>query len=79
MINKNSEIYDDELSMIKLWHSIKRRYMIKQTKINSLNIYNDLHGKSYLNLNIYNNKQLKRCKSLNIKRPCFEEDYTIVI
>ena len=45
MINKNSEIYDDELSMIKLWHSIKRRYMIKQTKINSLNIYNDLHGK----------------------------------
>ena len=35
--------------------------------------------KSYLNLNIYNNKQLKRCKSLNIKRPCFEEDYTIVI
>jgi len=44
-----------------------------------LNIYNNLHGKSYLNLNIYNNKQLKRCKSLNIKRPCFEEDYIVVI
>jgi len=43
-----------------------------------LNIYNDLHGKSYLKLNIYCNKQLKRCKSLNIKRPCFDEDYIVV-
>jgi hypothetical protein len=78
MINKNTEVYDDELSSIKLWHSIKRRYMIKQTKINSLNIYNDLYGKSYQILNIYCSKQLKRCKSLNIKRPCFEEDYIVV-
>jgi len=78
MNNKNSEIYDYELSSIKLWHSLKKRYMIKPIKINSLNIYNDLHGKSYLNLNIYSNKQLKRCKSLNIKRTSFEEDYIIV-
>jgi len=78
MINESSEIYDNELSMIKLWHSIKRHYMIKKIKINSLNIYNDLYGKSYLKLNIYCNKQLKRCKSLNIKRPCFEEDYIVV-
>ena len=78
MNNKNSEFYDYELSSIKLWHSLKRRYMIKSTKINSLNIYNDLRGKSYLKLNIYCNKQLKRCKSLNIKRPCFEEDYIVV-
>jgi len=78
MNNKNSEVCDDELSSIKLWHSIKRHYMIKPIKINSLNIYNDLYGKSYQILNIYGSKQLKRCKSLNIKRPCFEEDYIIV-
>jgi hypothetical protein len=79
MNNKNPETYDHELSCIKLWHSIKRRYMIKPIKINSLNIYNDLRGKSYLNLNIYSNKQFKRCKSLNIKRTSFEKDYIIVI
>jgi len=78
MNNKNTEVCDDELSSIKLWHSLKRRYMIKPIKINSLNIYNDLRGKSYLNLNIYCSKQLKRCKSLNIKRSSFEEDYIIV-
>lgn len=78
MNNKNTEVYDDELSSIKLWHSIKKRYMIKPIKINSLNIYNDLYGKSYQILNIYCGKQLKRCKSLNIKRPCFEEDYIVV-
>lgn len=78
MNNKNTEVYDDELSSIKLWHSIKKRYMIKPIKINSLNIYNDLYGKSYKILNIYCSKQLKRCKSLNIKRPCFEEDYIVV-
>lgn len=62
---------DYNLSMIKLWHSIKIKFIKRSPKLDSANINENLFNRSFTNFSASENflkKKMINSKSFNIKR-----------
>lgn len=78
----NNIANDNHLSMIKLWHSIKKKFIKKSTKLDSANINENLFNRSVTNFYKSNNflkKKMINSKSFNIKRGDFYSNYEPII
>jgi len=78
----NYIVNDNNLSMIKIWHSIKKKFIKRSPKLDSSNINKILFNRSVTNFSasdIYLKKKMVYSKSFNIKRGDFYSDYDLVI
>jgi hypothetical protein len=79
----NNNIANDfNLSMIKLWHSIKKKFIKRSPKLDSANINENLFNRSLTDFNasnIFLKKKMIYNKSFNIKRGDFYSDYDPII
>jgi len=78
----NYIVNDNNLSMIKIWHSIKKKFIKRSPKLDSANINENLFNRSVTNFSatdIYLKKKMINSKSFNIKRGDFYSDYDLVI
>ena len=78
----NNIANDNNLSMIKIWHSIKRKFIKRTPKLDSANINNVLFNRSVTNFNasdIFLKKKMVYSKSFNMKRGDFYSDYDPII
>ena len=78
----NNIVNDNNLSMIKIWHSIKRKFIKRSPKLDSVNINENLFNRSVTNF-FHSNNFLKKkkvfSKSFNMKRCDFYSDYDPII
>ena len=73
-------INDYNLSMIKLWHSIKKKFIKRSRKMDSANI--NSFNRSVTNFSatdIFLKKKMIYSKSFNIKRGDFYSEYDPII
>jgi hypothetical protein len=73
---------DNHLSMIKIWHSIKKKFIKKSHKLDSDNINENLFNRSVTNFSASDNflkKNMIYSKSFNIKRGDFYDEYNPII
>lgn len=73
---------DNHLSMIKIWHSIKKKFIKKSPKLDSANINENLFNRSVTNFSasdIFSKKNMIYSKSFNIKRSDFYSNYNPII
>ena len=73
---------DNHLSMIKIWHSIKKKFIKKSPKLDSANINKNLFNRSITNFSASDNflkKNMIYSKSFNIKRGDFYDEYNPII
>lgn len=73
---------DYNLSMIKLWHSIKIKFIKRSPKLDSANINENLFNRSFTNFSASENflkKKMINSKSFNIKRGDFYSNYEPII
>ena len=78
----NYIVNDKNLSMIKIWHSIKRKFIKRSPKLDSANINENLFNRSVTNFSasdIYLKKKMVLSKSFNIKRGDFYSGYDPII
>lgn len=78
----NNIVNDNNLSMIKIWHSIKRKFIKRSPKLDSANINENLFNRSVTNFSasdIYLKKKMVLSKSFNMKRCDFYSDYDPII
>lgn len=78
----NYIVNDNNLSMIKIWHSIKRKFIKRSPKLDSANINENLFNRSVTNFSasdIYLKKKMVLSKSFNIKRGDFYSGYDTII
>ena len=78
----NNIVNDKNLSMIKIWHSIKRNFIKRSPKLDSANINENLFNRSVTNFSasdIYLKKKMVLSKSFNIKRGDFYSGYDPII
>ena len=78
----NNIVNDSNLSMIKIWHSIKKKFIKRSPKLDSANINENLFNRSVTNFFHANNflkKKMINSKSFNIKRSDFYSDYDPII
>jgi len=78
----NNIVNDSNLSMIKIWHSIKKKFIKRSPKLDSANINENLFNRSVTNFFHSNNflkKKMINSKSFNIKRSDFYSDYDPII
>jgi isocitrate dehydrogenase kinase/phosphatase len=78
----NNIVNDNNLSMIKIWHSIKKKFIKRSPKLDSANINENLFNRSVTNFFHSNNflkKKMVLSKSFNIKRGDFYSDYNPII
>ena len=73
---------DNHLSMIKIWHSIKKNFIKRKSKLDSANINENLFNRSITNFgaaDIFSKKKMIKSKSFNIKRGDFYDEYNPII
>lgn len=78
----NYNVNDNNLSMIKIWHSIKKKFIKRCPKLDSANINENLFNRSVTNFSasdIYLKKKMINSKSFNMKRGDFYSDYDPII
>lgn len=79
----NNNITNDfNLSMIKLWHSIKKKFIKRSPKLDSANINENSFNRSLTNFSASDNFFKKKkiySKSFNIKREDFYNEYDPII
>ena len=79
----NNNITNDfNLSMIKLWHSIKKKFIKRSPKLDSANINEISFNRSFTNFSASDNflkKKMIYSKSFNIKREGFYNEYYPII
>jgi len=78
----NNIVNDINLSMIKIWHSIKKKIIKRSPKLDSANINENLFNRSvtkFSTSDIFLKKKMIKSKSFNIKRDGFYSDYDPII
>ena len=78
----NNIANDNNLSMIKIWHSIKRKFIKRSPKLDSANVNEKLFNRSVTNFSasdIFLKKKMVCSKSFNMKRSDFYSDYDPII
>ena len=78
----NNIANDNNLTMIKLWHSIKKNFIKKSPKLDSANVNEKLFNRSVTNFYTSDNflkKKMINSKSFNIKRGDFYGNYDPII